>query len=138
MAQEASQAKVRNFGYISAAAGAPILPSRYITTKREAEDIITKTFPSLRSFFVRPGFLYDSSRTFTMPMAGLSLISSMANSLVGGILSGPLGAAVAKPLKADLVAEAVIEALADDDIRGPIEISEIEGLATKQWRRNML
>lgn len=73
-----------------------------------------------------------------MPMAGLSFISSMANSLVGGIFSGPLGAAVAKPLKADLVAEAVVEALADEHISGPIEIAEIEELARRQWRRDML
>lgn len=126
------------FGYISAAGGAPILPARYITTKRAAEDTITSKLPSLRSFFIRTSFLYDSSRAYTMALAGPSFVSAMANSLMGGILSGPLGAAVAKPLKADLVAEAVIEAIADDEVKGAVEIPQIEALANREWRRGML
>jgi hypothetical protein len=49
-----------------------------------------------------------------------------------------MGAGGAKPLNADLVAEAVVEALADDTTKGPVEIKEIEELATRAWRRGML
>ncbi|PNS21831.1 hypothetical protein CAC42_429 [Sphaceloma murrayae] len=138
LAQEASKVSVPIFGYVSAAAGTPILPGRYINTKREAEEILSTKFPQVRSFFVRPGFLFDNSRTFTLPIAALGTVASMANSLVGGYLSGPLGAAVSKPQKADTVAEALVESIADDSIRGPVEIPKIDELAHREWRRSML
>ena len=102
LANTAAAANVGTFGYISAAAGAPILPKRYITTKREAESTIASKFPKMRSFFVRPGFLYDSSRGFTIPMAALTYGGFIANSLTGGNLTWLMGAGGSKPLKADL------------------------------------
>ena len=138
LAKEANNAGVQSFAYISAAAGAPILPGRYISTKREAESTIASAFPKMRNLFVRPGFLYDSSRTFTMPMAAVTYGGFMANSLTGGTLTWLMGAGGAKPLKADLVAEAVVEGLSDDAVKGPVEVKEIEELANRAWRRGML
>jgi len=138
LAQEASRQKVPTFLYISAAAGAPILPSRYITTKREAESTIASSLPTLRSIFIRPGFLYDSSRGFTMPLAALTGMGAVANSFTGGRLTWLMGAGGTKPLKADLVGEAVVEALGDESVKGPVETAEIEELAGKAWRRGML
>ncbi|KAK5129562.1 hypothetical protein LTR08_003148 [Meristemomyces frigidus] len=138
LAKEADNAKVPSFAYISAAAGAPVLPGRYITTKREAEDTISSTFPRMRSLFIRPGFLYDSSRGFTMPMAAVTYGGFLANSLTGGNLTWLMGAGGAKPLKADLVAAAVVEGLADESVKGPVEVKEIEELANRAWRRGML
>ncbi|KAK5109894.1 hypothetical protein LTR62_006501 [Meristemomyces frigidus] len=138
LAKEANEAKVSSFAYISAAAGAPILPGRYINTKREAESTISTTFPRMRSLFIRPGFLFDSSRTFTMPMAAVTYGGFLANSLTGGNLTWLMGAGGAKPLKADVVAEAVVEGLADDMVKGPVEVKEIEMLANRAWRRGML
>lgn len=62
----------------------------------------------------------------------------MANSLLGGRLTPIAGAAVEKPLKPDLVAEAVVEAIGDSSVKGVIATSDIEALATKAWRRGML
>lgn len=138
LAKEANNAKVKTFGYISAAAGAPVLPSRYITTKREAEQVIADEFPQMRSIFFRPPFLYDSSRPFTIPLAAASAAGSLVNGLTGGVLGGFLGAAVAKPLKADLVADAVVEALNDESVKGPVEVPQLEELASKSWRKTML
>ncbi|MCJ1364706.1 hypothetical protein MMC16_003821 [Acarospora aff. strigata] len=138
LAQEASLQKVSSFVYVSAAAGAPMLPKRYITTKREAESTIASSFPTLRNIFVRPGFLYDSSRTFTLPIAFFGSAGNMVNSAIGGRLTWLAGAAVEKPLKADLVAEAVVEAIGDDNVSGVVGTSEIEDLANKAWRRGML
>ncbi|KXT06922.1 hypothetical protein AC578_7292 [Pseudocercospora eumusae] len=138
LAREANEAGVKAFGYISAAAGAPILPGRYISTKREAESTIASEFPNMRSLFYRPGFLFDSSRTFTVPMAAVTYAGFIANSLTGGNLTWLMGAGGAKPLKADLVAEAVVEGLSDDKVKGPIEVKEIEELANRAWRRGML
>ena len=138
LAQESQREGVGTFVYISAAAGAPMLPGRYITTKREAESTIASEMVRLRNIFVRPGFLYDNSRKFTLPIAASGMVGSTVNSLVGGSLTSIFGAAVEKPLKADLVAEAVVEAISDDTTKGIVGTKEIEALASKAWRRTML
>ncbi|KAL1998698.1 hypothetical protein VTN02DRAFT_5719 [Thermoascus thermophilus] len=137
LAQESSHEHVPAFVYISAAAGAPILPSRYITTKREAEATIASTLPELRSVFVRAPFMYDSSRKFTLPIAFGAIIASELNSLVGGRLQF-LGSMAEKPLLVDVVGEAVVEAIDDESTRGVVGIKKIEALATKAWRKSML
>ncbi|KAI1607989.1 hypothetical protein EDD37DRAFT_603339 [Exophiala viscosa] len=138
LAQEAETEGANTFVYISAAAGAPILPTRYITTKREAENTIANEMIKLRNVFIRPGFLYDNSRKFTLPIAASGMVGSTVNSLVGGSLTRVFGAAVEKPLKADLVADAVVEAIADDSTKGVVDTALIEALAAKAWRRTML
>ncbi|KAI4214651.1 MAG: hypothetical protein LQ351_002724 [Letrouitia transgressa] len=138
LAQEASSYHVPSFVYISAAAGAPLLPKRYISTKREAESTIASSLPKMRSIFFRPGFLYDSSRAFTIPMAWGGSAGNMVNSMLGGTLTPWFGAAVEKPLKADLVAEAVVEAIEDEGVKGVVATERIEGLASRAWRKGML
>ena len=62
----------------------------------------------------------------------------MVNSALGGRLTWLAGAAVEKPLKADLVAEAVVEAIGEEAVSGVVGTGEIEALANKAWRRGML
>lgn len=138
LAVEAYHHNVGTFVYVSASAGAPILPKRYITTKREAESTIASEFPRMRSIFLRPGMLYDSSRSITVGLAGVTAMGAMANSLTGGRLTWLMGAGGTKPLKADVVAEAAIEALDGDEVQGVVEVSDIEQLATTAWRKGML
>ena len=138
LAQESQNAGASTFVYISAAAGAPMLPARYITTKREAESTISSEMVKMRNIFIRPGFLYDSSRKFTLPIAASGMVGNTFNSVLGGSLTGLFGAAVEKPLKADLVADAVVEAIAQDDIKGVVDTKAIEALAAKAWRKSML
>ncbi|ORY69532.1 NAD dependent epimerase/dehydratase [Pseudomassariella vexata] len=138
LAKEANGENVDAFVYISAAGGAPVLPTRYITTKREAESTIASEFPNMRGIFIRAPFMYDSSRPITIPLAAMTGGGVLFNKLTGGVLRGFLGAAAAKPLKADVVAEAVVESLDDGNTRGPVEVEEIEELANKAWRKQML
>ncbi|KAJ5619776.1 hypothetical protein N7510_003760 [Penicillium lagena] len=137
LAQESSNEHVPTFVYISAAAGAPILPARYITTKREAEQTIASKLPELRSIFIRPSFMYDSSRKFTLPIALGGFVASEVNALLGNKL-GFLGAMAEKPLKVDVVGDAVVEALEDESTKGAVGTKQIEALATKAWRKSML
>lgn len=138
LAKEAAREGVRAFGYVSAAGGAPVLPSRYITTKREAEAVVAREFPGMRGVFFRAPFMYDRSRTVTLPLAAVVTAGSVFNGLTGGVLGGFLGAAAAKPLKADQVADAVVEALADESVKGPVEVPQLEELANRGWRKSML
>ena len=135
LAKESAAKGVKAFGYVSAAAGAPVLPSRYITTKREAEDVIEREFGrEMRGVYFRAPFMYDSSRKFTVPIAAGAMVANTFNGLTGGLLGGFLGAAGIKPLKADLVAEAVVEALADDKVRGVVGVEDLERLGEKGRR----
>jgi hypothetical protein len=137
LAQESLNEHASTFLYISASSGAPILPSRYITTKREAETTIATQLPELRSIFVRPPFMYDSSRKFTLPIALGGFVASQLNALVGNRLSF-FGSMVDKPFQVDMVGEAVVEALEDPSVSGPVGPKKIEALATKAWRKSML
>lgn len=73
-----------------------------------------------------------------MPLAAATYAGYLANSITGGNLTWLMGAGGSKPLKADIVAEAVVEALADGAVKGPVEVGEIEELAQRAWRRGML
>ncbi|KAK3692518.1 hypothetical protein B0T22DRAFT_15802 [Podospora appendiculata] len=138
LAKESARAGASAFGYVSAVGGTAVLPARYITTKREAEEVIAREFRGMRSVFYRAPFMYDSSRALTMPMAALTGASHIANGLTMGVIGRIMGtAAVAKPLKADLVAEAVVEALEDGNVSGPVEPAQLEELASKSWRKSM-
>lgn len=138
VAREAAKEHASAFAYISAAAGFPALPSRYVGTKREAEDVIASQFPEMRGVFIRAPFMHDSSRPVTTALAGLSFAGSIFNRATGGTLAGLLGAGGIKPLQVDLVADAVVESLSDENVKGPVEVPQIEDLASKAWRKTML
>ncbi|KAI0481507.1 NAD(P)-binding protein [Xylaria cf. heliscus] len=137
LAKEADRETVSAFVYVSAAGGAPVLPSRYISTKREAESTIASEFPRMRNIFFRPPFLYDSSRPITMPMAAMTGVGALFNGVTGGIFGNLMGAAGVKPLQVDVVAEAIVQALSDEAVKGPVEVAQIEELANKAWRSTM-
>ncbi|WEW61753.1 hypothetical protein PRK78_007247 [Emydomyces testavorans] len=137
LAKHSCEENVPTFVYISAESGAPILPSGYTASKRQAESLISSDFPNMRSIFVRPTFMYDSSRKLTLPIALGGILGSEVNNLLGGRLSF-LGIMTAKPLKVSTVGEAVVEAIGDGVTRDVMKPKKIEELATKGWRRAML
>ncbi|PHH64666.1 hypothetical protein CDD81_4107 [Ophiocordyceps australis] len=138
LARHAAEENVAAFGYISACGGGPIMPPRYLSTKREAEVAISQNFPQMRSLFFRPPFMYDPSRIFTMGMAAFVGAGTAFNDLTRRSFKDFLGAVGTKPLKVDLVAEAVVEGLSDDATKGPVELPEILELSGKAWRKAML
>lgn len=86
---------------------------------------------------MRPAFMYDSSRKFTLPIALGGFLGSEFNNLLGNRLQF-LGSMVEKPLQVDLVGEAVVEAMEDEATKGAVGTKQIETLATKAWRKSML
>jgi hypothetical protein len=68
----------------------------------------------------------------------MAAAGSAFNSLTGGVLGGFLGTGGVKPLQADVVADAVVEGLADESVKGPVEVKELEELAHRTWRKTML
>ena len=113
LAEEALRiGKANTFLYVSAIDSFFVLPKRYIETKREAERRIAElaggfdphcssshaadagtTRQKLRTVFLRPSFIYDSSRPITVPLAMATGAASMINGATGGRLRKLLGAA---------------------------------------------
>ncbi|KAL1899807.1 hypothetical protein Sste5346_002673 [Sporothrix stenoceras] len=143
-AQAAAEGGVESFAYISAASGAPGLPSRYLSTKRDAERQLEAasrdpSHPLGRPIFVRAPFMYDAgARPLTVPIAALAGAGTVFNRFTGGALNGLLGTMGTKPLKADEVAEAVVEALSDESVSGALEVAQLVELANRAWRKGML
>ena len=81
--------------------------------------------------------MYDSSRKLTLPIALGGFLGHEFNALVGNRL-GFLGVMVEKPLQVDVVGQAVVEAIEDQSVHGPVGLKQIETLATKAWRKSML
>ena len=139
MAEEAARTKAKAFLYVSAVDSFVALPRRYITTKREAEEIIERIGrnSSMRTVFLRPSFLYDASRPVSMPLAGILSVTSAINGLFGRKLP-LLGAAGWKPLAIEDVAGAAVKALEDGTVEGVVGVDGIGELATRVWREGML
>lgn len=72
-----------------------------------------------------------------MPMAAMTGVGAVFNGLTGGIFGNLMGAAGVKPLQVDVVAEAIVQALSDEAVKGPVEVPRIEELANKAWRSTM-
>ncbi|KAI5290709.1 hypothetical protein KEM54_000681 [Ascosphaera aggregata] len=138
LAAESNVSKVPTFVYISASSSAPFLPWGYIHSKREAEDLIAAEFPSLRSIFMRPTFIYDSTRRISLPIAAAGYLGHEANLLSKGKLQEWLGAMVQKPMKVDIVGEAVVEAIGDGNVKGVVEPQDMEVMGVKGWRKSMI
>ncbi|KKA28692.1 hypothetical protein TD95_003436 [Thielaviopsis punctulata] len=138
LAREAVAGNVKAFALLSAATCPPGVPMRYLSTKREAEHVIARDMPELRSVFVRAPFMYDPSRKFTLGMAAANGAATLLDGATKGLVGGLLGRKLAKPLLVDTVAEATVEALSNENISGALEVDQIEELASQGWRNGML
>ncbi len=132
----AKHSNVDTFVYVSAADGFPGVPKRYISTKRQAETHIDTLAERFRPIYFRPGFMFSSGKPYTRQLARLLGLSYAMNSATNFRL--PIGAAGTKPLSVERVAAAIVEACEDARVAGPVEVPQIEALADRQWRRNMI
>ncbi|KAI7816433.1 hypothetical protein BC939DRAFT_469168 [Gamsiella multidivaricata] len=129
VANEAGKAGVDSFVYISAAFSPPMVPNRYITTKREAEHALLTHPSGFRPIIFRPGFLSTPERPITLPLAGLLQISSavLGNSLRGTI---PFAQAMSTPpASMETLARAIMNAVENEDVKGIVDVDGIEELA---------
>ncbi|KAF9427472.1 hypothetical protein BGZ94_004838 [Podila epigama] len=129
VANEAGKAGVDSFVYISAAFSPPMVPNRYLTTKREAESALLTHPSNMRSIIFRPGFMSTPERPITLPFAGLLQLSSMVlgNSVRGTI---PFAQALSTPpLAMETLARAVMNAIENQEIKGIVDVNGIEELA---------
>lgn len=129
----------------------PIISSKYIETKRQAEEDITELSQDsslLRPIFLRPGLMYhpQTRPLSTLPAAAFDLSASLHKWHESSRLPIPTAASILKsfpgadlsalsrlmtlpPLHVDTVAKAACAAISDDNVRGPIDTYAMRKLA---------
>ncbi|KAK9467810.1 hypothetical protein V1512DRAFT_260132 [Lipomyces arxii] len=112
------------FAFVSAAGNFPGTPSAYFETKKHAEQAIS-SLPNLRPLLFRPGFLYDPSRTMSMPVAAVLKSLGVINSSLGNLVTPDL----VRPLSTSVVAAAIVEALTSDQTQTIFTVNDIQRLA---------
>ncbi|PVV04418.1 hypothetical protein BB560_001074 [Smittium megazygosporum] len=140
----AAEAGVKTFVYISAISNPPFIDKRYITTKREAEDGISK-YSQFRSVFFRPvlsvpfiikitGLVYSDSRIFTIPLAfGLKTFNFLSQKTPLGCLvkSTPLKDLDVPPVTTTELANSVVSAIENPELEGIISPQGILDISSK-------
>ncbi|KAJ2077048.1 hypothetical protein H4R24_005355 [Coemansia sp. RSA 988] len=120
---------VKAFAYISATDTVPFLDPRYISTKREVEHELLSHRDQLRPILLRPSFMFSPTRPLTLPMAaGVEAFRTLFyRTPVGCVLKNtPFAKAAVPALRRELVAEAVINAIANPQVSGVLEVADIE------------
>ncbi|ANB12039.1 hypothetical protein AWJ20_272 [Sugiyamaella lignohabitans] len=116
------------FVYISAHDWNPLAPRGYIQSKRAAETEIS-VIPHLRSVFLQPGFMYDSSSSSTVRDSLSKLLRT------GEFISNATGLSSLNLLpnnpsiSVQVVARATIEALDDQSVSGVVSLEALQKFA---------
>ncbi|KAK3843778.1 MAG: hypothetical protein J3R72DRAFT_439946 [Linnemannia gamsii] len=129
VANEAAKEGIESFAFVSAAFAPPMVPNRYITTKREAETALLTHPAGFRPIIFRPGFLSTPDRPFTLPLAGLLQVSS---AILGDSIRGTIPfaqAASTPPLEMETLARAIVNSLENPGVRGIVDVEGIAELA---------
>lgn len=126
-----SNSVVGNYVYVSADQNPPIVPQRYIITKREAEFELSNK-PHLRSILMRPGIMYEEHGKSTnepttnrdVLVKGLKLGVNLKNAILGNQF---LNGVVRPVVSTTQVANAIFDKLEDELFKGGVvPVEEIE------------
>lgn len=131
MAAETCQKNgINRFIYTSAAAGSFLLPSRYLDTKRQAEEKLSKMgFEQL--CILLPPLMYSRDRPITLPIAASASITSRLNKIVHGGLDFT-GVVAIEPLNVSTVAQAAVEAIIEGEkTQGLLGVDRLKQLAQR-------
>ncbi|KAJ1648636.1 hypothetical protein LPJ64_000090 [Coemansia asiatica] len=122
------------FVYMSASDVLPFLDSRYISTKREAENDLIEHRDQMRPVILRPGFIFSPSRPITMPIAaGVKAFNTVFHQTpLGCVLKyTPFAKAASPALRREVLANAIINAIEDPKVSGILNIADIESLGNR-------
>ncbi|KAF9130995.1 hypothetical protein BGW39_002407 [Mortierella sp. 14UC] len=137
VANEAAKEGIESFAFVSAAFSPPMVPNRYITTKREAETALLTHPAGFRSIIFRPGFLSTPDRPATLPLAGILQVSS---AILGDSVRGTIPFAQAlstPPLEMETLARAIVNSLENPDVQGIVDVEGIAELANNPHTHNV-
>ncbi|KAG0256490.1 hypothetical protein BG011_004481 [Mortierella polycephala] len=137
MANEAAKVGVNTFAFVSAAFAPPMVPNRYITTKREVENALLSHPSGFRPIIFRPGFMTTPERPITMPLGCLVQVSS---TILGNAIKGtvPLADAMStRPLSMESFARGIMNAVENKDVKGILDVDGIQELIKNPHSRSV-
>ncbi|TIB68867.1 hypothetical protein E3Q18_03641 [Wallemia mellicola] len=126
------------FVYISAAdIFRPLIPSRYISTKREAEEYL-KRLDGIRDISLRPGLMYHphTRPISTIPATMIDILNKLPKPFINGLdadsnLQSVQNLLHTSALHIDTVGAAALEAILDKSQSGDVNVDDIKRLAWK-------
>ncbi|KAL7746730.1 hypothetical protein RI367_007893 [Sorochytrium milnesiophthora] len=104
---------------------AGVVNRAYLDTKRDAEHAVEEIAHAVQGFravSMRPGLIYSEQRPLTVPLAALAQLADSVLALGGG--------GIVRPIHVEDVAEAVLAAIENDQLRGPIDAECMAALAS--------
>ncbi|KAG7663333.1 uncharacterized protein J8A68_003165 [[Candida] subhashii] len=116
----------RNFVYISADSCPPLVPSGYLSTKREAEfELSCKE--GLRGIFMRPGIMYDETHEGALTTRDVFLRAlKLGIATKETVLGKKFAAELVRPvMSTEQVAKTLFDKLEEPDFKGPVSAEEI-------------
>ncbi|PEN12859.1 3-beta hydroxysteroid dehydrogenase [Longibacter salinarum] len=121
-ADAAAKSGVDTFVKLSIQDKPPGVSGRFLASMRRAERTIPERFPSLRSVFLQPNLVFGDDRFATCTMAGLLQAAAR-------VVPFPYGSHEGRPLPVQSVAAAAVHAAAQDTLKGPLNVNQIDDIA---------
>jgi nucleoside-diphosphate-sugar epimerase len=118
LAEEAVEAGVEGFVYLSVRDKPPFVSRDFLAAKRRAEREVPDQYPDLRTVSLRPNLVYGPGRR------GSATIAAVLNHLPGGVAGG-YAADEGRPLPVELVAATAVQAATTPTLKGTLTVPEI-------------
>lgn len=125
---------LQSFTYISADSAFPLVPAGYIESKRKAECELSKVWDQdkVKTFFVRPGFMFDElknspdMKSARSTVRDLLEVANCANDRILGRRFQCINKAIRPTLSTQQVARATLDKISDDNAKaGVVTLEEI-------------
>lgn len=124
---ETARKDMPTFTYISADKGFPLIPEGYITSKRQAEEELMRYTDVFRPILVRPGFLFDETKTTIDPRTyihnALELLNCGNKALLGNKF-GCVNSLIRPTVSTQQVSRCILAKIEDPGFEGivPLEV----------------
>jgi nucleoside-diphosphate-sugar epimerase len=120
-ADEAVEAGVDAFVFLSVRDKPPVVPQTFLSTKRRAERALHEQYPELRTVSLRPNLVYGSRKP------GTSTLAAVLHQLEG-LRPHPYASRAGRPLPVEFVAAAAVQSAVTDTMEGTLSLSQIDDL----------
>ncbi len=117
-AEEADNAGVEAFVFLSVRDKPPLLPQEFLIAKRRAEREVSRQFPDLRTVSLRPNLVFGPRRR------GSATIAAVLNQLPAATAGG-YAEQEGRPLPVELVAAAAVHAATTSTLSGTLQVPQI-------------
>lgn len=120
-AQEAVDAGVEAFIFLSAQDNPPFISRRFVAAKRRAERGLSEQYSTLRTVALRPNVVYGPRMPGSSTLA--ALLEHLPQGVVGGYASDD-----GRPLPVEIVGATILHAALTSSLRGTLSVPQIEDI----------